>query len=312
MNLLLNIIEKIDNEIKGKRLYLTKEHKNGIFNFQEYYDKYVPYYVDYNKKLEPLITEIRNKTNEVGNTKFNSVKISDYDNFVESFLTKGVIAKTLLIDKEGNVILTHYSKNIEPINYIGKINVPKNENLENGSFLYQISEANIEEYNEEISVELKTYFPENIRKLFKVENENFSSRIFKLNLEKENKPINLNDVLFNLKIIIERLDDTCFNIFTRVDRLNYLLENRKEIQKIMQKNFNSQERENFNQFYNENKEWFYLLTEAIDLTRNKYYKEIVIEKEIKKQTEELNEIIQFISYSLYLSSEKNHKQKFKI
>lgn len=310
--MLLEIINKVDKEIKNKRLYLSKEHRNGIFNFQEFYDKYVPYYVDKEKKLQPILNDTLTQINKIDDVRFNAINIHDYYKFAEHFLNEGVIAKTLLVDKNGNVILSYYYKNLVPKNYIGKINIPEHENILIGNFLYHISEGVEHKIDDIIELELKTHFHESIRKLFKIENKNFSSRIFTLKLEKENKPINLNEIISNLKIIIDRLDDTCFNIFTRVDRLNYLLEHKQEIKNLLQENFNSQDREKFNQFYNEQKEWFYLLSEAIDLTRNKYYKDKVDEKIMKNQTKELNELIQFISYSLYLNNENVNKKKLKI
>lgn len=312
MNILLEIINNIDKEIKNKRLYLSKEHKNGIFNFQEFYDKYVPYFVDKEKKLQPIINDEQTKVNKLDEVKFTSINIYNYYEFVENFLTEGIIAKTLLMDKEGQIILTHYYKNIEPQNYISKIKVPDNELTKTGNFLYHISEARLYKENDYIELELSTHFYENIRKLFKSENENFSSRKFNLKLEKEVKEININDILLNLKTIIERLDDTCFNIFTRVDRINFLLENKKEIKNIIQETFSQQDKESFNKFYEEKKEWFYLLAEAIDLTRNKYYKDKIEKKLMKSQTKEINELVQFISYTLYLNSDNTKKKKLKI
>jgi hypothetical protein len=303
MTTINEIINAVDYEIKVKRVYLHKKHKNGIFDFQLFGEKLEPYQVLHDKMIYPVINNlIGNKENSIDIMQdVYLLKEWETDDLPNNYFKNGVLARTILLNKDGLFALTNYYKTIAPQSYVLKLELPVDEKIQ--MQVLQKLAYSLKSTVENKYLEIDIHLPEPARTQMKLLNPgmrfNSKSRFY---LEKLQNNITWKEVKNSIVSIINKLDDKCVNIFNRIDHINFLTNNIDEIKDVID-NLTLEEKQDFKTFHKENKDWFNLIVEGIDLTKNKYYKDLVNEEEVKQQSSDINEIIQYIT--LHVILEKN-------
>lgn len=309
------IIEEVDRKIRVERIYLHKAHKNGIFDFQLSGNNFEPYKVDHERIIYPLIENI------IGNSEKSIDIIQDVyllkeplivSKLDKDYFNAGVLGRTLLLDKEGTFVFTEYYKNIKPQSYSFKLVLPNDEELKLKA-LNRLAYGGSRSVNVDKILEASIHFPEPLRNEMKSLNPDmrFNSKS-KFSLEKDYRDLSWKEIQINIKNLIDRLDDTCVNIFNRVDYINYLTNNVAEIKSTVD-NLDQEDRDQFKEFYKKNKDWFNLIVPAIDLTQNQYYKDRVNSKSIKEQAQKMQEIMQYIVINIIVdNAPKNNGKKNKL
>lgn len=304
------IINAVDKEIKIKRLYLHKKHKNGIFNFQKFGLEYEPYDVKYEKVIKPFILKLMDVKEDI-NYGIKDIYLLDdsYPTDIDSFLHNGILTRTILLDKQGNIVLTNYYKNVAPQHYTYTLKLPEKEELR--KTILERFEMGFRGLNKDNCMFFDIHLPKEARKEFKALNPEIDLKKHWMKLKKQDNIITWKDVNQSVISIISKLDDTCVNILNRIDYINFLANNVSEIKNAIDK-VTPEEKSIFKKYNDDNKDWFNLIVEAIDLTKNSFYKQFVDVEVIKEQASNINEIIQYITLNIILDSNKQVVKKNKI
>lgn len=311
MTTINEIINEVDRKIRIERTYLQKKHKNGIFDFQTSGIELEPYNVDHERIIYPLVeTMLGNNTNiDVIEDVYLLKESKKVYQLRKDYFDTGVLGRTLLLDNNGEFVFTEYYKNILPQSYNLKLNLPEDEVLKL-KILNSLSccESSV---NSNYELEMSIHFPDPIRTEMKRLNPGikFNSKT-RLPLEKISKDLSWTEIQTNIKNLIDRLDDTCVNIFNRVDYISFLTQNGSEIQTTVN-NLSNEDRNNFRNFHKDNQDWFSLIVEAIDLTQNHYYKNRVNPEKSKQQAKNMQEIMDYMVMNIVVNSAKNNIVKKK-
>lgn len=306
------IIKEVDRKIRVERMYLHKKHQNGIFDFQLSGVEFEPYEVSHEKYIYPLIEKMINNTNNSIDIIQDVYLLNDIESYKlpQDYFNSGILAKTLLLDKEGLFVLTQYYRNITPQNYTFKLELPIDEEM-HLKVLNRLAYSN-RELSSNI-LQMSIHLPEPLHHEMKRLNPGmrFNSKT-QFVLEKEDIDLTWTQINHSIKVLVERLDDTCVNIFNRVDHINFLTNNVEEIKYVID-NISNEDRQQFKKYYKDNKDWFNLIVEAIDLTQNKFYKTYVDPAKIKIQAERINEVLHYIALNVLVdNAPKENIKKNKI
>lgn len=306
------IIAEVDRKIKVERVYLHKKHKNGIFDFQLSGIEFEPYEVSHDKYVYPLVENLINNANKSIEIIQDVYLLKDIEVYKlpKDYFNSGILAKTLLLDKEGLFVLTEYYRSIPPQNYTFKLELPVDENMQLKA-LNTLSYSS-RNFNNNI-IQMSIHFPEYLRHEMKLLNPGvkFNSKT-QFVLEKAEVDLTWEQINHSIKVLVDRLDDSCVNIFNRVDHINFLTNNVEEIKSVID-NLSNEDRQQFKDYYKEKKDWFNLIVEAIDLTQNNFYKQHVDHAKIKSQAERINEVMHYIAINVLVeNNQKNLVKKHKI
>lgn len=294
------IIYEVDKEIKIKRSYLHKKHRNGIFDFQLSQEQVEPYKVEHDKYIYPFVKTL------LGEQSYNEIQdiylLVNYnaDNFYKEYFNTGRLARTVLLNKTGLLVVTEYYKNVAPQNYAYKFTIPEDPVLQ----LTVLQKLAYQGAKLEDSMELELYihFKEDLRQIMKQLNPGVKFNTdSKFPLQKQTNDITWKEVKLAVVGLVNKLDDTCVNIFNRVDYINFLSDNVSEI-KLAIDEMNIADRQEFIKFHSDNKDWFGLIVEAIDLTKNKTYKDYVDHDKVKEQAKRIGEVMQYIILNVITDS----------
>lgn len=316
------IISEIDWEIKMRRLYLLKEHKKGRFDFQTFLNDFKPYHVN-NILLQPLIeqklTEI-NKNFEHSDTITNPKNIKYMlhpEKNTHNFLEHGVLFCSVFITPENEFYYTQYYRNLSPQTFMAKLNSPTSSKEQETwqEILQKVSYGMIETYADEKDLVILCYHlnsgASEIMKRYNPQNFKRSTNRLTLPMEDINPALTWKEIRTLLNILIQKLDDTCMNILNRADVVNFIVRHADEIKQLLP-NITQEEKEDFKHFYEQQKDWFYLLPQAIDLTQNRYYSKIVNPEHTREVATTLHDIIQFMALQITMNDKKNVIKKIKI
>lgn len=308
------IINAVDRKIRLERIYLQKKHKNGLFDFQNVGISFEPYNVEHERIIYPLVEKMTVDEFHLSEDILDIYLLKEYniEKLHKNYFNTGVLGRTILLDKEGTFVLTEYYKNIQPQNYTFKLHIPEENKLDALNRLsYSIDKVFINK-NHEKELHMNVHFHEQLRQDMKRLNPDLTfNRNTCLVLKKEIKKLVWKDIETNIKNLISRLDDTCVNIFNRVDYINYLTENVDEIKNTID-HLNDTEKQTFKEYYLQNKDWFGLIFEAIDLTNNKIYQHLLNNEQNKIQAKKVEDVMNYLVYHIVLDNKVVETVKRKI